>query len=76
MRKYSTKAFVGGLSWGKNWLTKTEDQVAAEVREMCGRPGVIIGPGCVIEPQTPEKYLQIVHDTIVACGKKGCCCCK
>ena len=76
VRKYSTKAFVGGLSWGENWLTKTEEQVAAEVREMCGRPGVIIGPGCVIEPQTPEKYLQLVHDTIVECAKKGCCCCK
>ena len=76
VRKYSTKAFVGGLSWGENWLTKTEEQVAAEVREMCGRPGVIIGPGCVIEPQTPEKYLQLVHNTIVECAKKGCCCCK
>ena len=76
VRKYSTKAFVGGLSWGENWLTKTEEQVAAEVREMCGRPGVIIGPGCVIEPQTPEKYLQLVHDTIVKCSKKDCCCCK
>ena len=40
------------------------------------RPGVIIGPGCVIEPHTPEKFLRLVHDTIVECGKKNCCCCK
>lgn len=71
VRKYSSKAFVGGLSWGKNWLNKTEEQVAAEVRELCGIPGVIVGPGCVIDPQTPEKFLQIVHDTVC-----GCCCCK
>ena len=76
VRKYSTKAFIGGLSQGENWLSKTEDQVAAEVREMCGRPGVIIGPGCVIEPHTPEKFLRLVHDTIVKCSKKDCCCCK
>lgn len=73
VRKYSTKAFVGGLSWGENWLTKTEEQVAAEVREMCGKPGVILGPGCVIEPQTPESFLQLVHDTVVECGMKCCC---
>lgn len=71
VRRYSTKAFVGGLSWGKNWLTKSEEQVAAEVREMCGKRGVIIGPGCVIEPHTPEKYLQIVHNTIVESVRTG-----
>lgn len=69
VRKYSTKAFVGGLSWGENWLTKTEAQVVAEVREMCGRPGVIVGPGCVIEPHTPEKYLELVHKTVLESAK-------
>lgn len=68
VRAYSAKAFVGGLSWGKNWLAKTEEQVASEVREMCGKPGVIIGPGCVIDPATPEKYLRIVRDTVAACA--------
>lgn len=69
VRKYSTKAFVGGLSWGENWLTKTEAQVVAEVREMCGRPSVIVGPGCVIEPHTPEKYLELVHKTVLESAK-------
>ncbi len=72
VRKYSTKAFVGGLSWGVNWLSKTEEQVVQEVREMCGKPGVILGPGCVIEPQTPEKYLELVHQTILECSEKNC----
>ena len=70
VRKYSTKAFVGGLSWGENWLTKTEEQVVGEVREMCGRPGLILGPGCVIEPHTPKKFLELVHKTVV---ERSCC---
>lgn len=65
VRKYSTKAFVGGLSRGLNWLKKSEEQVAAEVKEKCGQPGVIIGPGCVIDPRVPGKYLSIVHDIIL-----------
>ncbi|OON89171.1 uroporphyrinogen decarboxylase family protein [Pyramidobacter sp. C12-8] len=74
VRTYSSKAFVGGLSWGENWLTKTEEQVSAEVREMCGHKGVILGPGCVIEPHTPEKFLELVHRTILECAGKGRCC--
>ena len=74
VRAYSSKAFVGGLSWGENWLTKTEEQVAAEVREVCSRKGVILGPGCVIEPHTPEKFLELVRRTVLECARKDCCC--
>lgn len=41
-----------------------------DVREMCGRPGLILGPGCVIEPHTPKKFLDLVHKTVVDCS---CC---
>ncbi len=67
VRKYSTKAFIGGLSQGKNWLSKTEEEVAAEVRLTAssnGGKGVIVGPGCVIEPHTPEKFLELVKATV------------
>lgn len=66
VRKYSTKAFIGGLSQGKNWLNKTEAEVAAEVRETVARnggKGIILGPGCVIEPHTPERILELVVNT-------------
>lgn len=75
VRKYSTKAFIGGLSRGENWLKKTEAQIVEEVKEKCSQPGVIIGPGCVIDPQTPEKYLDLVHKTILESARE-CCCCK
>ena len=52
------------------------DNAKVKIIIYSSRPGVIIGPGCVIEPQTPEKYLQLVHDTIVKCSKNDCCCCK
>ena len=68
VRTYSDKAFIGGLSWGKNWLGKTNGEVVAEVRETVvrnGGRGVILGPGCVIDPSTPEERLQLVHKTVL-----------
>ena len=37
---------------------------------MCGRLGLILGPGCVIEPHTPKKFLELVHKTVV---ERSCC---
>lgn len=68
VRKYSSKAFVGGLSWGKNWLGKTNEEVAAEVKEVASRnggKGIILAPGCVIDPATPAERLELVHATVV-----------
>ena len=71
VRKFSEKAFVGGLSWGENWLGKTNEEVVAEVREVAARgKGVILGPGCVIAPQTPEERLNLVHKTVLETAKK------
>ncbi len=70
VRSFSKKAFVGGLSWGKNWIGKTDDEVRAEVREVAGRhggKGIILGPGCVIEPSTPKSRLDLVHRLVLSC---------
>ena len=68
VRSYSNKAFVGGLSWGKNWIGKSDEEVASEVVEVMARhdgKGIILGPGCVIEPSTPKDRLEQVHKLVV-----------
>lgn len=73
VRKFSDKTFIGGLSWGKNWLTKSNEEVRAEVVEVAARNGgrgVILGPGCVIDPSTPEERLELVHKTVLETAKK------
>ncbi len=68
VRGYSDKVFVGGLSWGEKWLSKNNEEVVAEVREVAGRSGgkgVILGPGCVIDPSTPEERLELVYRTVL-----------
>ncbi|MCE1195106.1 uroporphyrinogen decarboxylase [bacterium] len=67
-RTFSDKAFIGGMSWGKNWIGKTEQAVSEEVREVAARGGgrgVILGPGCVIDPATPEERLSLVYRTVL-----------
>lgn len=68
VRSFSDKAFVGGMSWGQNWIGKTDDAVVAEVREVAARhggKGIILGPGCVIEPSTPAERLDLVRSTVL-----------
>ena len=68
VRTYSDKAFVGGLSQGKNWLKKTGEAIVQEVREVASRheaKGIILGPGCVIEPTTPEEHLDLIQKTVL-----------
>jgi uroporphyrinogen decarboxylase len=68
VRKFSKKAFVGGLSHGNSWSRMSDDEVAFEVRDTAaanGGLGVILGPGCVIDPATPESRLELVHRTVL-----------
>jgi len=68
VREYSTKAFMGGLSWGKNWLAKSKEDVVREVEEVISRhngKGILLGPGCVIDPSTPLEYLELVQKTVM-----------
>lgn len=68
VRAYSDKAFVGGLSWGTNWLKKSTAEIMAEVGEVASRfdgCGTIMGPGCVIEPTTPPSFLDTVHTAVL-----------
>ncbi|PIE55337.1 MAG: uroporphyrinogen decarboxylase [Dethiosulfovibrio peptidovorans] len=67
VRSFSEKAFVGGLSWGENWLGKTDAEVEAEVREVAARhegKGILLGPGCVISPSTPPERLDLVRRVV------------
>ena len=67
VRRYSTKAFVGGLSHGNSWAAKSDREVADEVRDAAavnGGLGVILGPGCVIDPATPVERLELVYRTV------------
>ena len=68
VRTYSDKVFIGGMSWGKNWLGKTDAEVVAEVREVAARQGgkgIILGPGCIIDPATPPERLDLVRKTVL-----------
>jgi len=64
VRTFSNKVFVGGLSWGKNWLSKSNEAVSREVAEVASwrekDKGIIMGPGCVIDPTTPSERLELV----------------
>jgi uroporphyrinogen decarboxylase len=56
------------MSWGKNWLDKTDAEVVAEVREVAARQGgrgIILGPGCIIDPSTPAERLDLVRKTVL-----------
>ena len=73
VRNYSKKAFCGGLSWGKNWLGKSNEEVVSEVLEVRKRndgKGIILAPGCVIDPKTPEERLELLYRTILATAEK------
>ena len=43
----------------KKWSRKFE------VAGRSGGKGVILGPGCVIDPSTPEERLELVYRTVL-----------
>jgi uroporphyrinogen decarboxylase len=69
-RKLTQKCFLGGLSHLKTLVEEgseknIEEQVAAAWNHNNHR-GVILGPGCVVDPQTPEAYLRLIRDRVMA----------
>jgi uroporphyrinogen decarboxylase len=67
------KCFLGGLSHLKTLIGEgaeksVEEQVAAAWNHNNHR-GVILGPGCVVDPKTPEAYLHLIHDRVMATGR-------
>jgi uroporphyrinogen decarboxylase len=68
VRAFSDKTFIGGMSWGENWQNKTDAAVVDEIREIAalqeGR-GIILGPGCVIDPSTSESRLKLIYNTVL-----------
>ncbi len=72
-RKLTDKCFLGGLSHLKVLLEKdAEKKIEGEVEHAWaqgGHRGVILGPGCVVDPKTPEKYLYHIRDCVYATKK-------
>lgn len=72
-RKYTDKCFIGGLSHLKVLLEENaEDKIAREVNDTWAHNNhrsVILGPGCVVDPHTPEKYLYHIRDCVYATKK-------
>ncbi len=67
VRKYSKMALVGGLTWGQKWVNLDKAAVAAEVKDaasQCGGKGVIVAPGCVVDPETPHETMALVQKTV------------
>lgn len=67
VRKYSQKAFIGGLSHGHSLSAKSNKDIVGEVLDTAAMNkglGVILGPGCVIDPTTPAERLELVHKTV------------
>ncbi|WP_213698117.1 uroporphyrinogen decarboxylase family protein [Acetomicrobium sp.] len=68
VRTYSAKTLVGGLSWGSILLDKTNEEIVADIHEAASYnegKGFILGPGCVIDPTTPEEKLDLIYDAIL-----------
>lgn len=66
--KMTDKALIGGLSHLHTLLEENaEERIAEEVfstwRQNNHR-GVILGPGCVVDAKTPEKYLYHIRDCV------------
>lgn len=56
-RKITDKCLLGGINENDILLNGTPDQIDQHVKEaidMAGRKGLMIGPGCVANPDTPE----------------------
>lgn len=73
--KVTDKCFIGGLSHLKVLLEENaEGKIADEVTAAWnarGNRSVILGPGCVVDPKTPEKYLYHIRDCVMATAKKS-----
>ncbi len=62
------KCFVGGLSHLNTLIQENaEEEIKSQVISAWNtnnHKGVILGPGCVVDPRTPENYLTLIRDTV------------
>lgn len=73
VRKFSSKALVGGLTWGAKWKDMDKADIAAEVRDAASKldgKGIIVGPGCVVDPDTPHETMALVQKTVEETARK------
>jgi uroporphyrinogen decarboxylase len=71
--KLTEKCFLGGLSHLKTLVEEgSEKSIEAQVTAAWNHNnhrGVILGPGCVVDPKTPEEYLFLIRDQVMATAK-------
>lgn len=69
-RIIGNRAVIGGISHGRDLVTTTPQQLAAEItglRIAMGNKGWMLGPGCTFPPETPEANLDAIRQTVGAC---------
>ena len=61
------KAVLGGIDHKNLMLKGTKDEVSSKVKELMELSKdirLIVGPGCIIPPETPEENLQAVKEAL------------
>jgi uroporphyrinogen decarboxylase len=65
------RALIGGLSHLHTLADGTDAELRAQIEDTWGngRPGIILGPGCVASPRTPMERLRFVQECVKATAK-------
>lgn len=71
-RKITDKCLLGGINENDILLNGTPEQIDQHVKEaidMAGRKGLMIGPGCVADPDTPDINYYAARVAVEKYGK-------
>jgi uroporphyrinogen decarboxylase len=58
---------IGGIDEANTLVNGPEERIWQEVKEainQLGGKGLIVGPGCVVDPDTPEEFLHAVRQAV------------
>jgi uroporphyrinogen decarboxylase len=58
---------IGGIEEGGTLINGPEERIRQEVKEavdQLGGKGLIVGPGCVVDPDTPEGFLHTARQVV------------
>ncbi|OPL08914.1 MAG: hypothetical protein AVO33_08345 [delta proteobacterium ML8_F1] len=71
--KMTDKTLIGGLSHLHVMVDSgNEETIKGHVLDAWNQNdhrGIILGPGCVVNPNTPESYLELIRDTVMSTKK-------
>jgi uroporphyrinogen decarboxylase len=72
MQKRTKKCLLGGIAENTTLVRGTPDQIHAEVRdawEQVDRRGLILGPGCVANLESPEANVARLRESVESTGE-------